>query len=87
MTKTATVNSRIEPELKKQAEAIFAELGLSTSDAITLFYKQVWWNRGLPFSVNIPNAETIAAMEEVERGETTPIEGGVDGLRKLWDEL
>ena len=37
MTKTATINSRIAPKLKKEAEAIFAQLGLSTSEAITLF--------------------------------------------------
>ncbi len=37
MTKTETVRARIEPELKRDAEAVLSELGLSTSEAITLF--------------------------------------------------
>lgn len=68
MAKTSSINSRIEPELKAQAEAIFAELGLSTSDAITLFFKQVSMHNGLPFEVKIPNAETIQALTEIESG-------------------
>ena len=64
MTKTATINARIEPELKTQAESVLHSLGLKHSDAITLFYKQVIMNRGLPFSVNIPNDETISAINE-----------------------
>ena len=74
MTKSATINSRIEPELKANAEAILANLGLTTSEAITLFYKQIELNAGLPFEVKIPNNETLEAMEELEagRGKTYP---------------
>ena len=58
MGKTTTVRARIEPELKDKAEHIFRQLGLSTTQAITLFYKQVELREGLPFDVAIPNQTT-----------------------------
>ena len=63
MAKTEMIRARVEPELKRQAEELFSSLGLSTTEAITLFYKQVTLHRGLPFSVRMPNAETLEALE------------------------
>lgn len=67
MAKTETIRARMEPSLKHEAEIIFSGLGLTPTDAISLFYKQVTLNRGLPFELKlprVPNAETIAALEE-----------------------
>ncbi len=58
MSKTSTIRARIEPSLKDKAEQIFHQLGLSTTQAITLFYKQVELKQGLPFHVAIPNKTT-----------------------------
>ncbi len=69
MAKTAMVRARVEPELKRQAEELFSELGLSATEAITLFYKQVAIHRGLPFSVRIPNKKTMEAMRQAENRE------------------
>ena len=69
MSKTATVRARIEPELKKNVEDIFAHLGLSTTEAINLFYKQVELHRGLPFEVKIPKELTKATLEKTDREE------------------
>ncbi|MCY3767598.1 MAG: type II toxin-antitoxin system RelB/DinJ family antitoxin [Gemmatimonadetes bacterium] len=69
MAKTEFIRARIEPELKTQAEEIFSKLGLSPTDAITLFYVQVILHDGLPFAVRIPNKETIEAMRQAETGE------------------
>jgi len=66
--KSAMVRARIEPGLKTKAEKYFDILGLSTTQAITLFFKQVELHQGLPFEINIPNTETIAAMNEIENG-------------------
>ena len=62
--KTQMIHARVEPKLKRSAERIFSEIGMSTTEAIRLFLKQVELHRGLPFSVSIPNAETLAAMRE-----------------------
>jgi DNA-damage-inducible protein J len=62
--KTRMIHARIEPQLQKSAERIFTEIGISTTQAIRLFLKQVQLHKGLPFPVSIPNEETIAAMNE-----------------------
>jgi DNA-damage-inducible protein J len=64
MPKTAVISARIDPELKRDAEEVFKELGLTASQAITLFYKQVELERGLPFLVRLPNDVTAEALEQ-----------------------
>jgi DNA-damage-inducible protein J len=68
MAKTGFLNTRIEPGLKAKAERIFSAVGISPSDAITMFYQQVVYRRGLPFEVCVPNEETLAALNEAEAG-------------------
>ncbi len=62
--KTAIINARVKPELKSDVEKILAQLGITTTQAITMFFEQIKMNRGIPFQLNIPNAETEAAMKE-----------------------
>ena len=58
MAREATVRARIDPDLKDEVEHLFRELGLSTTEAITLFYHQVKLRHGLPFDVVVPNKTT-----------------------------
>jgi len=66
IVKTQMLHARIDPRLKKSAERIFTKIGISTTEAIRLFLKQVELHKGLPFPVSIPNKETVAAMMEAE---------------------
>ncbi len=66
MSKTKQVNVRIEPEIKKAAETVFKKLGLTPSQAVKMFYRQAALQQGLPFTVIIPNRETLEAMRELE---------------------
>ena len=68
MSKTATVRARIEPGLKNKAEGLFHKLGLSTTQAITIFYRQVSLRKGLPFDVVIPNETTRRTFEDTDAG-------------------
>ena len=81
--KSAMVRARIEPELKTTVEKYFEILGLSTTQAITLFFKQVELRRGLPFEISIPNAETLAAMKEIENGGGKQFENSEELFRHL----
>jgi len=67
MAKT-NINIRMDEELKQQAEELFDEMGLNFTTAYTIFTKQALRERRIPFeiSVRVPNADTIAAMEEAE---------------------
>ena len=69
MAKTEMIRARVEPELKREAEELFLGLGLSATEAITLFYRQVTLHRGLPFSVRMPNVETIEALRQARDGD------------------
>lgn len=69
MSKTETIRARVQPELKYEAEAVFSALGLTPTEAITLFYRQVTLQHGLPFPVRIPNAKTQATMRAALEGE------------------
>ena len=66
MSKTSTVRARVEPNLKEHAESIFQRLGLNSTQAITLFYKQVELRDGLPFDVAIPCACTKRTFESTD---------------------
>jgi DNA-damage-inducible protein J len=66
MAKTAYINARVEPKLKKAAEAVLERVGVNTSDAITMLLRQVVLRNGIPFEVKVPNKETRKAMDELE---------------------
>jgi DNA-damage-inducible protein J len=68
MAKTSVIRARIEPELKNEVEDIFDKLGLSTTEAVTLFYHQVKLRRGLPFEVAIPNDITAQTFQDTDAG-------------------
>ncbi len=74
------IRSRIEPQLKSDVDAIFKTLGLSTSEAISLFYAQVRLNQGLPFEVRIPNQQTLAAIKEAKNSKNLPVFQSVKAL-------
>lgn len=64
MAKSEMIRARVEPALKHEAETVLDKLGMTPTEAITLFYKQVTLYRGLPFPVRIPNAATRKALKE-----------------------
>ncbi|HFE66340.1 MAG TPA: type II toxin-antitoxin system RelB/DinJ family antitoxin [Chloroflexi bacterium] len=80
MTKTAVISARIDPELKHNTEQIFRELGLTTTQAITLFYRQVDLQRGLPFPVKLPDETTRQALEDAEKRQNLTSFDNVDDL-------
>lgn len=66
--KSSNVTARVEPDIKESAEAILSRLGISTSNAINLFYRQIiMWN-GLPFRPSIPTSRPVS-LDEMTREE------------------
>lgn len=76
MAKSANLYARIEPDLKEQAEGILSALGIPASNAITMFYKQIVLQKGLPFEVKLPATRPVDVStlspeqlnEELEKG-------------------
>ncbi len=66
--KNAVINARVESELKSEVEAIFKQLGMNTTQAITMFFEQVRLHRAVPFQIKLPNEETVSAMQDALDG-------------------
>lgn len=83
--KNAAVHSRIQPEIKEQAERILQRLGVSPTEAIRMFYTQITLRNGLPFDVSLPNDETIRALEDSRNGRSLERFDSTDQLFESWD--
>ena len=79
MAAVDVVRARIDTGLKKEATAVLSAMGLSVSDAIRLMLVRVVSDKALPFDVRIPNAETQAAMRDIQEGKVTRFKS-VDAL-------
>ncbi len=66
MAKSATIRARIEPHLKEDVEKLFKKMGLTTTEALNLFYRQVKLRNGLPFNVVIPNKTTEKVFKDTD---------------------
>ena len=74
----------MEPDLKDKAEYVFRKLGLTTTQALTLFYKQVELRNGLPFDVAIPNETTRRTLTDTDSGRNLVVcEDADDMFKKL----
>lgn len=82
MPKTAMVRARVEPRLKHRAERVLTRLGLTPTEAITIFYRQVEMCNGLPFEVVIPNATTLRTLRDVEAGRDLIVSESADAMFK-----
>jgi DNA-damage-inducible protein J len=86
MAAQEVVRARIDSELKKQATAVLAEMGLSVSDAIRLLLVRVAAERALPFDVRTPNHETHSAMLAAQRGDVARSNNIADLMVDLNDD-
>ena len=68
MPANAVVRARIDEKTKNEAAKVFESMGLTTSAAFRMFLIRTAAEKRLPFNL-VPNAETIEAMNELERGE------------------
>ena len=93
--KSANLYARIEPDVKEQAESILSALGIPASNAITMFYKQIILNRGLPFEVKIPgtkvlNVSALSETElnaELEKGYADMLAGRTKSAKKTFADI
>ena len=86
MNKTAIVHARVEPQTKKKAEGVLKKLGMSPTEAIRLFYRQICLREGLPFAVRIPNALTRETLEKSARGRDIETFDSLDDMFESWEK-
>ncbi|MFW0871336.1 MAG: type II toxin-antitoxin system RelB/DinJ family antitoxin [Patescibacteria group bacterium] len=82
MKKTATIQARVHPKLKKQSELLLKKFGLSPSEYINMALSQMVIEKRIPFSAHIPNNKTITAIHK-DTSEAT----GYSSVEKLMDDI
>ena len=80
MSKSEFIRARVEPKLKASSGRVLRRVGISTTDAITIFLRQVVLHGGLPFDARVPNAETRKSIAELDAGKGERFEGGTARL-------
>ena len=84
MNKSATIQARIDPEVKTRAQEVLNALQISMSEAISLFLNQVSIHRGIPFEIKLPNELTAQTLRESDKGINIH---QVNNVQELFDEL
>ncbi len=84
MNKTATIQARIDPNVKNKAQRILNKLNISMSEAVSLFLTQVSLTNGIPFDIKIPNNLTEETLRKSENGEDLH---EVSDVNQLLEEL
>jgi DNA-damage-inducible protein J len=76
----------VEPRTKSKAEGVLKKLGMSPTEAIRLFYRQICLRGGLPFAVLVPNEMTEQTLEKSKRGEGIQSFDSLDGMFETWEK-
>jgi DNA-damage-inducible protein J len=84
MDKSATIQARISPEVKREAQSILNQLHISMSEAIAMYLTQITLHKGIPFEIKIPNKTTQKTLSESEEGKNLH---RVDSVTDLFKEL
>ena len=86
MSRTTTVRARIEPDLKLEVEELLAHLGVSTTEAITMFFSQIRLRKGFPFPLEMPNDTTRRTFDATDSGSELHAYDNVDEMFEALDK-
>ena len=86
MSRTVTVRARMAPGLKSEVETLLEQLGVTTTDAINMFFSQIRLRKGIPFSIEMPNKITRQTFEATDRGEDLRAYKNLDEMFKALDK-
>jgi DNA-damage-inducible protein J len=84
MAKTETIQTRVDPVVKKKAQEILSKLNITMSEAISMYLSQITLHQGIPFELKIPNELTARILAKSENGENLH---SVDSVNQLFQEL
>lgn len=99
MARTSNVFTRVEPEIKEQAEDVLNKLGISMSNAVGMFLRQVVIQRGIPFEMKLPvneplaignltkaqlDAEISKGMADIENGRVYTVDEVEEEMHRLY---
>ena len=83
MANDSYIQARIDPNIKKQARDVLDKLGISMSEAIGIYIRQIVLRQAIPFELKLPNQATLQAVEQLESGNGVTF----DNADKLLEDL
>ena len=83
MASNSVVRARIDENIKEEASAVLATMGLTVSDAFRILLTRIAREKALPFEPLVPNEETVAAMLEARKGNLRPFKSVEDLMTDL----
>lgn len=92
MPKTSSMHIRVEPKVKEEVEKILNTLGMTSTEAINIYLKQIILNAGIPFEIKMPQfsdemLEAIAEAEEIMKNpDEYPSYNSVDELMEALND-
>jgi DNA-damage-inducible protein J len=84
--RTAIIHARIEPATKQKAERVIRKLGMTPTEAIRIFYRQIILRDGLPFRVAVPNSLTAATLQKSRQGQELEQFGSTEQMFESWEK-
>ena len=83
MASGVSIQARIDPQIKEEARGVLDELGMSMSEAIVVYLKQIILRRGIPFELKLPNKTTLQAVEQLESDKGVTFDNAEELLKDL----
>lgn len=81
---TATVHARLDRKTKEASETVLREIGMTPTEAIRLFYRQIAMRHEFPLELRVPNAHTAKVLDQSDRNEEVEYFDSADDLKKSW---
>ena len=86
MNQTATVHARIDRKTKKTSERVLQQIGMTPTEAVRLFYRQIALRKEFPLELRIPNRLTAATLDKSDRGEDIESFQTLEKMAASWKE-
>jgi DNA-damage-inducible protein J len=83
MAQNSVVRARIDEKTKRQAERVFAACGMTLSDAIRIMLTKTAKEKEIPFSIHTPNAKTIRAIKDAQKGKVSRVKDLEELLKQI----
>jgi len=85
MAHTAVIHARIDSDTKEATERILSTLGLTPTEAIRLFYRQIALRGEFPLELRVPNEVTGTALSKADHGEELESFDSTEALYASWE--
>ena len=86
MSQSAVVHARIDQATKAATEKVLDSLGMTPTEAIRLFYRQIAIRKSFPLELHVPNKLTASVLSKSDKNQDIETFETADDLYASWDK-